>query len=1237
MDKNNSKNKDREMDGNNITLGNTGAAAGKGRKGCRWRQWVAGLLLWGFSVTALALAAPTGVEISGRSDTTDTSYTLSWDSVTGAATYLITGNIDGACVTLYCILQINQSNDRTVSSTELPSQFREPGAIVLQVRACDSQGCGTLTAVTVQIDANTAPSVTLTSPADDAEYRTGDTVTLSATATDSQDNISSVKFYVDGSLVNTDTSSPYSYDWTATLGSHSVHARVTDSGSLSANSSTHDITVTAPLAAPTGVRIVGKSDDVDSSYELHWNAVPGAGAYWVVGSVNGDCVTFYCLLLYTSASDRIVSSSELPSQFREPGTLQLQVMACNTARSYCGPLTPVNLQIVANTAPTVTLTAPAVNSNLPVGTTVTLEAAAADTDGSITKVEFFIDGVLAGTDTSSPYQYNWVSNTLAIHSLTAKATDNTGSVTTSEAVSVRRTPVVPAPTISNTVNNYDGDYTLSWDHTTGAQGYWIAALKDGAGHGSAYGLVTYVAAEAGTSSDITSAELMAAYPSRDYSTPGVYEFLVSACTSQTGICSDLGRASITVQTLAAPSGLSISNTQNNMDGVYTLSWDNVTGAGGYWVAANKNGATFNGSPLGLAAYVPAETGGTDISAAELTTITGFDFAAHGDYRFIVVPCTAALYGVCGMGASASITIQEATAPAAPANFRISNTGSNYNGDYTLSWNHSTGAHGYRISASRDGTAYGDTDGFVTYREAVAGVSPAISSAELTAVYPDKDYTDPGRYEFSVTACTAQTDGACSTAATAEIRVLEIAAPANLMISNTANNTDGVYTLSWDNVAGAQVYVIGALENGNLHGGAYGFVTYVPRESGAQTDITSAELNVAQPSYSYTTDGDYEFLVFSCTAQTGGVCSEASRASITIRVEGEISNGFTADSAPLPTAVTNASAQESSDKVGASAGQFRVNESGAATYTMPLTLLAGTAGVEPPLSFNYNSQGGSGPMGRGWSISGLSAIERCRQTLHQDRKAMPITWTKEDRFCLDGQRLVLDDPANGTYGAVGTVYRTELDSFAKVTSVGGGPNPGNPDYFKVERKDGSVSYYGATPDTSDTDAKLLNSNSSTNTDPKTLRWALKKFRDNMDNPIWYIYTNDDNGQRIDEVRYAYGANETTPDAGYKAAVKFEYASTARTDAAKAYIAGYGFVNDKLLTKVTVKSGPEHDRDRDSALQAQLPGGKHRHRRQGDPAGEDRGVQGYDVLSGHGIYLARCRSVPFPRVAPRRLRA
>ena len=83
------------MGRNNVTLSNTGAAAVKGRKGCRWSQLVAGLLLWCFSVTALALATPTGVQIVGQSDSTDTSYGLRWNAVTGATSYLLVGSVNG--------------------------------------------------------------------------------------------------------------------------------------------------------------------------------------------------------------------------------------------------------------------------------------------------------------------------------------------------------------------------------------------------------------------------------------------------------------------------------------------------------------------------------------------------------------------------------------------------------------------------------------------------------------------------------------------------------------------------------------------------------------------------------------------------------------------------------------------------------------------------------------------------------------------------------------------------------------------------------------------------------------------------------------------------------------------------------------------------------------------------------------------------------------------------------------
>src|SRR5688572_30407266 len=69
----------------------------------------------------------------------------------------------------------------------------------------------------------------------------------------------------------------------------------------------------------------------------------------------------------------------------------------------------------------------------------------------------------------------------------------------------------------------------------------------------------------------------------------------------------------------------------------------------------------------------------------------------------------------------------------------------------------------------------------------------------------------------------------------------------------------------------------------------------------------------------------------------------------------------------------------SDSVGATAAEFRVDEAGAATYSVPIYTVPGTAGVAPKLALNYSSQGGYGPLGKGWTISGLSSISRCRST------------------------------------------------------------------------------------------------------------------------------------------------------------------------------------------------------------------------------------------------------------------
>lgn len=58
---------------------------------------------------------------------------------------------------------------------------------------------------------------------------------------------------------------------------------------------------------------------------------------------------------------------------------------------------------------------------------------------------------------------------------------------------------------------------------------------------------------------------------------------------------------------------------------------------------------------------------------------------------------------------------------------------------------------------------------------------------------------------------------------------------------------------------------------------------------------------------------------------------------------------------------------------------------------------------------------------------------------------------DDAYCLDGQRLIAINGANGT---AGTEYRTEIDTFAKIISRGSYGTPtGGSESFMVYTRDG----------------------------------------------------------------------------------------------------------------------------------------------------------------------------------------
>jgi hypothetical protein len=84
---------------------------------------------------------------------------------------------------------------------------------------------------------------------------------------------------------------------------------------------------------------------------------------------------------------------------------------------------------------------------------VTLRAAASDGDG-IAKVRFYDGSTLVGEDSSVPYETDWVASSTGTHTLTAVATDNVGSQSTSASVTVTvQGAQLPGPISQSDIGN----------------------------------------------------------------------------------------------------------------------------------------------------------------------------------------------------------------------------------------------------------------------------------------------------------------------------------------------------------------------------------------------------------------------------------------------------------------------------------------------------------------------------------------------------------------------------------------------------------------------------------------------------------------------------------------------------------------------------------------------------------------------------------------------------------------
>jgi hypothetical protein len=95
-------------------------------------------------------------------------------------------------------------------------------------------------------------------------------------------------------------------------------------------------------------------------------------------------------------------------------------------------------------------------------------------------VELFNGSTLLGTDTTSPYNFSWNNVAAGSYTLTTKATDNSGAVTTSSPINITvsasgtQAAFVTGATLGSLRNDFDG--WLGTKFTVGASPLSVTAL-----------------------------------------------------------------------------------------------------------------------------------------------------------------------------------------------------------------------------------------------------------------------------------------------------------------------------------------------------------------------------------------------------------------------------------------------------------------------------------------------------------------------------------------------------------------------------------------------------------------------------------------------------------------------------------------------------------------------------------------------------------------------------------------
>ena len=311
------------------------------------------------------------------------------------------------------------------------------GTQILSAVGYDSRGLSTTSAsMRVPITGNQPPTATLTAPAAGSTFWIGQTVTLAANASDPDGSVAKVDFFASGTNVGTATSPSYQVSWSPTIaGTYQLKAVATDNAGATGSSAPVSVTVfPAPTVSLTAPAAGAKFAPGQAVAPVAQASVPGGTINRIEFLADGVVVS---TVSYSVPPATATATGTWTAGSPGAHTLTARVVATSG-------VTAVSLGVAVSVVDlAVNIVEPFANETYLAPGDIRITAKPTETAGTIASVDFYGDGNLLGSRASSPFTFLWTPVVAGSHTVTAKAHDGSGLVSSSSvAVSVLVAPTI---------------------------------------------------------------------------------------------------------------------------------------------------------------------------------------------------------------------------------------------------------------------------------------------------------------------------------------------------------------------------------------------------------------------------------------------------------------------------------------------------------------------------------------------------------------------------------------------------------------------------------------------------------------------------------------------------------------------------------------------------------------------------------------------------------------------------